>query len=670
MVASAALVAVFAVAALLSHQPNRTAPAPEAGRLDLSHWQFARNGSVPLTGTWRYSDRSWIDSRAGVADAHVPGPWPVSELLSSDARRDGFGTYTLVLQIPAAPPGDAFALDSGQIQSAYRIFANGRIIAAPGAPSASKAGERAHSYSVLADLPANTREITLGIEVSNHQTTYGGFFVAPTVGLKSVLEAQRRFTATLSYIMLGALLFTACYHFAFMRVTRAGYANIWFGALAALFGARMFLFEPLASDVVDVIGQDWVWRLDFAVTDLLLPTACWFMALTFPRHVSRKIASPLMVVCASLALISLLGGPADGQRSLEAVEFMGLIVLPYGVQAIVRAARDGDHGARLALLGVVIVSFAAVHDMLIDRIIITGPSFLPVGCVAFFVCVSGALTQRSHHAFIKTELLVDERTRQLHEKIAELEQARAAAESASVAKSRFLANMSHELRTPLNAILGFSEIIGNRMFGDGALDRYADYAKNIHASGSHLLGLINDILDLSKIEAGKLELDEACIDLGVEARAAMRLVEPQAKHKGVRLTLDLGAPGMALADTRAIRQILVNLLSNGVKFTPPNGLVTLSLTHREDRSIALTVADTGIGIKPEDMARVFENFGQARHDVRARGETGTGLGLPIVKGLAEAMGGRVEVESTPDVGTAITVLLPAFRNIAWRLVAA
>ena len=656
--------------ALISREPGPTPAAPIAGRLDLSHWQFARDGSVPLAGEWRYFDRSWLDGRRIAATAHVPGPWPVGDLRSGAARRDGFGTYTLTLRLPAAPPNDSFALDTGQIQSAYRILANGRIVAAPGTPGASKGGERAHSYSVLAELPAGERDIELGIEVSNHLTTYGGFFMAPTIGLKSALESKRHAMETLSLIIFGALLFTACYHFAFMRVTRAGYANAWFGALAALFGARMFLFEPLASDLVGMIGQDWVWRLDFAVSDLLVPTGSWFLALSFPGKLDRRFAAVLIAVGAILALISLVGGAAVGQHSLEASELIGLLALPYLALAVVRAARDGDHGSGLALLGLVIVSTAAVHDVLLDRIIIAGPNFLPVGCLGFFLCFSGALTQRSHHTFLSTELLVDERTRQLHEKITELEQARSAAESANLAKSRFLANMSHELRTPLNAILGFSEIIRDRIFGTDASDRYADYAKNIHASGSHLLGLINDILDLSKIEAGKLELDDRCVELGEEASAAMRLLEPQAKQKRVRLALELAAPSTATADPRALRQILVNLLSNAVKFTPSGGLVSLSVTHREDFSIAITVADTGIGIKPEDMPRVFEHFGQARHDVRTRDEHGTGLGLPIVKGLVEAMGGHVEIESTPDVGTTITIVLPAARNVARSLVAA
>jgi two-component system cell cycle sensor histidine kinase PleC len=368
-----------------------------------------------------------------------------------------------------------------------------------------------------------------------------------------------------------------------------------------------------------------------------------------------------MSACGALALASLIEGPTVGQYSLKIFELLGILTLPYLMQGVVRSAMEREQGANLALLGIIVVSIAALHDILLDNNIIAGPNFLPVGCVAFFLCFSGALTQRSHHAFIRSELLVDERTRELELKVSELEQAREAAVSANVAKSRFLANMSHELRTPLNAILGFAEIVRDRLFGPDAGERYSDYAANIHTSGSHLLGLINDILDLSKIEAGKLDLDEVRVDLGEEARGAIRLLDPQAYKKNVLLALDCPEPVFARGDARAVKQIMVNLLSNAVKFTPTDGVVGIAIRQRDDRSITMTVSDTGIGIRTEDMHRVFESFGQGRHDVRARNESGTGLGLPIVKGLVEAMDGRIDIDSMLDVGTTIAITLPPHR---------
>jgi two-component system cell cycle sensor histidine kinase PleC len=258
----------------------------------------------------------------------------------------------------------------------------------------------------------------------------------------------------------------------------------------------------------------------------------------------------------------------------------------------------------------------------------------------------------------------------LRQTLVEATHAKSKAEEASTAKSEFLANMSHELRTPLNAILGFSEIIKDRTFGDGALDRYAEYGGHIHFSGKHLLGLIGDILDLSKIEAGKRELDKIDIDLAQLARDALHFVEPQAARKRLSLILEAHAPAVVCADERALRQIVANLLSNAVKFTPENGRITLRVACDEQGRVTLAVSDTGIGIRPEDMKKVLESFGQARHDVTNADERGTGLGLPIVKGLVELHGGTLSIDSQPGEGTTVVVTLPAERTAAPTLVSA
>jgi two-component system cell cycle sensor histidine kinase PleC len=269
---------------------------------------------------------------------------------------------------------------------------------------------------------------------------------------------------------------------------------------------------------------------------------------------------------------------------------------------------------------------------------------------------------RAVHQLAYEMLLLREEKRsligRLEAALADATTARKKAETASRAKSQFLANMSHELRTPLNAVLGFAEVIRDRMFGDDAILRYADYADNIHVSGTHLLGLINDVLDLSKIEAGKLELTPERFDLAQDLGEALRLVEPQAARKKVELVRDIPESFAVFADKRALRQIAVNLLANAVKFTPEGGNVTLSLRKDPNGEVALAVSDTGVGIRPEDMSRVLETFGQGRHDVTPADEHGTGLGLAIVKSLIEAHGGRIGIESTLGEGTTVTVTLP------------
>jgi two-component system, NtrC family, sensor kinase len=229
-------------------------------------------------------------------------------------------------------------------------------------------------------------------------------------------------------------------------------------------------------------------------------------------------------------------------------------------------------------------------------------------------------------------------------------------EAASRHKSEFLANMSHELRTPLNAILGFSEVLAERMFGE-VNEKQAEYLQDILSSGRHLLSLINDILDLSKVEAGRLELELGRFHLPSALDNALTLVRERATRHGITLTQSVAAGvGDIVADERKVKQILLNLLSNAVKFTPEGGRVGLAATAAEG-VITIAVSDTGIGIAPEDQATIFEEFRQVgRED--ARKQEGTGLGLTLAKKFVELHGGRIWVQSEVGKGSTFTFTLP------------
>jgi PAS domain S-box-containing protein len=242
-----------------------------------------------------------------------------------------------------------------------------------------------------------------------------------------------------------------------------------------------------------------------------------------------------------------------------------------------------------------------------------------------------------------------------------MREARETAEAASRAKSTFLANMSHELRTPLNAIIGFSEVMKNELMGPMGSERYRNYSSDIHRSGKHLLQLINDVLDISKIEAGKAELREEQVDVGRIIDECAALIAPQASANSMSVKVNVADDLPSLrGDSRAIKQMLLNLLSNAVKFTPAHGKVSLGAAMSAAGELELAVSDTGIGIAEDLAERIFEPFFQVDSDLSRR-FPGTGLGLSLVKGLAEMHGGRIGVRSVPNEGSTFTITLPAAR---------
>lgn len=316
---------------------------------------------------------------------------------------------------------------------------------------------------------------------------------------------------------------------------------------------------------------------------------------------------------------------------------------------------------RVFLAGTVPMTLAVV-----GRLFLLGDSFhialasMAIGIHVFFLY----LTQGLHStalAMVEYRAEKDSLIAELEEASAISDEARLRAEAANKAKSRFLATMSHELRTPLNAIMGFSEVMEKELLGPIGNETYREYAGNVYTSGNHLLQLINEILDLSRIEAGRYDLHEETIRLTDIAEDCQRLIKIRADAKGLHLIEDF-APDLpqVWADPRALRQICLNLLSNALKFTPKGGRITLTVTHAADGGQILSVRDTGPGIPKDEIPRVLQAFGQGSL-AHESAEGGTGLGLPIVQNLIQLHGGTFDLQSELRKGTEVTVTLPRQR---------
>lgn len=296
--------------------------------------------------------------------------------------------------------------------------------------------------------------------------------------------------------------------------------------------------------------------------------------------------------------------------------------------------------ALCTMVGVTTAAFLSHGDTLSQVFIVLFPIF------SLIMVNYGVKAAGSYHAALKLRF--------------ENEALASALSRASQAKSTFLASMSHELRTPLNAIIGYSDLMRQRTFGPIAPARYATYVDDIHDSGLHLLRMINDLLDLAKIEAGKHEMVFEPLRLGEVAKEALRLVEPQSARGHVNVSLNFSVDVVVNADKRAMKQVLVNLLSNAIKFTRPGGIAVVFCQKTFDGRVAFGVRDTGIGMTPELLERALTPFEQASDAYTVEGR-GTGLGLPICKTLVEAHQGELKLESTPGVGSKVWVELPGER---------
>ena len=264
------------------------------------------------------------------------------------------------------------------------------------------------------------------------------------------------------------------------------------------------------------------------------------------------------------------------------------------------------------------------------------------------------------------EKRVEERTSELTEANQHLEESKKKAEAASIAKGNFLANMSHELRTPLNAIIGFSSSLKEEIFGKLNTEKQREYVDDINISGMHLLELINDILDVSAIEAGKIELNEESVEIKELVGGAVRLISPRSEKSGVKILVSLPSSlPMLYVDARRLQQILLNMLSNAVKFSNDGDTVTVSANFDSGSSITLSVSDTGVGMDEKEIATAMEPFGQVLESSDIRSHEGTGLGLPLTRSLVEMHGGIFEIKSEKGSGTNVSV---TFQNerVIWE----
>ncbi|MGL4974251.1 MAG: sensor histidine kinase [Bosea sp. (in: a-proteobacteria)] len=405
--------------------------------------------------------------------------------------------------------------------------------------------------------------------------------------------------------------------------------GVWLATVVLTTLPKIFLTRRfLAEDPETATPKLRSWRLIFTTLDVLNGLSWALMLILFTSVESP--GSRVFVLCALL-----ISGATAVMLSatIPAAVYASLAPVAVGIGMFFARSRDID-AATIAMM-------AAAAQI-------------------FFVYLAHRLYQNALET-LESRAEKDALIGELETAKANSDTARRKAEDANLAKSRFLATMSHELRTPLNAILGFSEVMKHEVFGPHASAAYKEYSGDIHSSGQHLLNLINEILDLSRIEAGKYELNEDAVSLAHVAEDCRHMLNLRAKAKSqtIKESIETTLPKI-WADERAIRQVMLNILSNAIKFTPEGGEIIIKVGWTANGGQYVSVTDTGPGIPEDEIATVLQSFGRGTHAIKTA-EEGSGLGLPIVKGLVDLHGGGFTLKSKLRVGTEVTVTLPPAR---------
>ncbi len=441
----------------------------------------------------------------------------------------------------------------------------------------------------------------------------------------------------------------------FVRNEQSAAATMW--ALAAIFALASMFWAPKLQGtlwLVTAIAAK-VFLLELCRRFSALPKADVDVKVWRRRFVLTELLNG--VIWASFALVGV-----GGDMTAEAQMFSSHVFL-FATLIVLLSIRLTFASPVMPILyaGTIPMTVAVVGRLLLlDNSFYYALASMAVGVLVYFIFLAKGLNQTAVN-MLAYRAQKDALIAELEESRLVSDEARRRAETASKAKSRFLATMSHELRTPLNAIMGFSEVMKGEVMGPMGVPIYQEYSNNIYESGRHLLHLINEILDLSRIEAGRYELHEETVQLIDIAEDCYRLLKLKAESKGLELIEDYNADLPKLrGDSRALRQVCINLISNALKFTPKGGRITIRVAATADGGQAISVIDTGPGIPADEIPKVLQAFGQGSLAHEAA-EGGTGLGLPIVQNLIELHGGTFELKSELRKGTQAIARLPRKR---------
>jgi signal transduction histidine kinase len=673
------MLAAGAGAAMSAPQPGQT--------VEFTNWNEDRDGDISLRRGWtvfrgqiipaaRFANVPCQSPNAGLRPESVTLPDVWGPALTTNVKTGhGVATYCIELDLPETK--QFLALRMGTTRSIYAVYALVRNVGGQDlAVALHENGDPAHAEHIVANnptapvipLPHDARHMKLIIQLANYVHKQGGIVDVPKIGYLQRLDSLERRESALPTALVLLLLLVSAVTLIIGRSYDRYAGHVIFASLSAASAFRVLFVSNLVWDYFPSFSEARKYDLEYLSLFLIAPTYYAFICLLFRNGKVLRIDKAIYAISAAFCLFALCVAPfcPPGTITLlrEPFQLLWVVISMVLGYTVLKSLLFNPAQKKDAAIVLVAALSTFTYELLSSLKIITSSMELSNLLIIFVTALhvrafvlNFRRVERERDALMQN---LREANEVLEARARELSDAVERAEGASRAKTEFLATVSHELRTPLNAVIGFSEMMKLEMFGPLGNKQYSEYAKDINASGTHLLAVVNDILDLSRVESGSDALLEEKLDMTEVSRMIMGLVQPQADKRGIACTLEApgGLPGV-LADERKIRQILINLLSNAIKFNVDGGSVTVRLGF-DAAGFTISVADTGIGMRPQDIPQALARFGQVDASLQRKYE-GLGIGLSIAQALTHQHGGDLEIESAPGVGTTVTVRLPAKR---------